>query len=109
MTSTHNVIALTAARTACLAVQHKARHEEACLQILMCCVPTVFCVLQHCQCRHKHGFAGQDALCGSTLMIGIDELIEDGLLGKADKPKKVPVGAADFVAVCCFFPAVNCT
>lgn len=34
-------------------------------------------------------------------MIGIDELIEDGLLDKADKPKKVPVAAADFVAVCC--------
>ena len=36
-------------------------------------------------------------------MIGIDELIEDGLLDKADKPKKIPVAAADFVAVC--FPA----
>ena len=33
-------------------------------------------------------------------MIGIDELIEDGLLDKADKPKKIPVAAADFVAVC---------
>ncbi|KAL3141911.1 4-alpha-glucanotransferase dpe1, chloroplastic/amyloplastic [Trebouxia sp. C0010 RCD-2024] len=44
-------------------------------------------------------YAGQDALCGSTLMIAIDELIEDGLLDKADKPKKVPVAAADFVAV----------
>lgn len=33
-------------------------------------------------------------------MIGIDELVEDGLLDKADKPKKTPVAAADFVAVC---------
>ena len=55
----------------------------------------------------KHCSAGQDALCGSTLMIGIDELIEDGLLDKADKPKKIPAAAADFVAVCSFIHCCN--
>ena len=48
---------------------------------------------------------GLDALCGSTLMIGIDELIEEGLLPRADKPKKIPVTTVDYKQVgphhCC--------
>ena len=32
-------------------------------------------------------------------MIGIDELVADGLLDKADRPQKTPVAAADFVEV----------
>lgn len=44
-------------------------------------------------------YAGLDALCGSTLMIGIDELIEEGLLPRADKPKKIPVTTVDYKQV----------
>ena len=47
-----------------------------------------------------HVSAGLDALCGNVLLIGIDELIEEGLLPKCDKPKKQPVEAAAFVKVC---------
>ena len=43
--------------------------------------------------------AGVDALCGSTLLIGIDELIEEGLLPRSSKPKKVPVGTVDYKQV----------
>lgn len=44
-------------------------------------------------------YAGVDALCGSTLLIGIDELIEEGLLPRSSKPKKVPVGTVDYKQV----------
>ena len=43
----------------------------------------------------NHG-AGVDALCGSTLMIGLDELREEGLLAKSDLPKKIPVATVDY-------------
>jgi 4-alpha-glucanotransferase len=41
-------------------------------------------------------YSGLDALCGNTLLIAIDELVEEGLLDEQDKPKKVPVANADF-------------
>ena len=40
--------------------------------------------------------AGLDALCGNTLLIAIDELVEEGLLDTADKPKKQPIQSAVF-------------
>ena len=40
-----------------------------------------------------------DALCGNTLMIAIDELVEEGLLDTADKYKKQPIQSAVFEEV----------
>jgi len=40
-----------------------------------------------------------DALCGSTLMIGLDELKEEGLLAKSDLPKKIAIGTVDYPQV----------
>ena len=42
---------------------------------------------------------GLDALCGNTLLIAIDELMEEGLLDTADKPKKQPIQSAVFEEV----------
>jgi 4-alpha-glucanotransferase len=45
-------------------------------------------------------YSGLDALCGNTLMLPIDELIELGLLTEAERPKAQPVELnADFTAV----------
>ncbi|KAL0030183.1 hypothetical protein WJX77_001948 [Trebouxia sp. C0004] len=44
-------------------------------------------------------YAGVDALCGSTLMIGLDELKEEGLLAKSDLPKKIAIGTVDYPQV----------
>lgn len=41
-------------------------------------------------------YSGLDALCGNTLLIALDELVEDGLIDKADLPKPQPVADADF-------------
>lgn len=46
-------------------------------------------------------YTGLDALCGNTLMISLDDLVEEGLLDKADLPSAVdPAVAADFFKVC---------
>ena len=45
-------------------------------------------------------YSGLDALCGNTLMISLDELVNDGLLDKSDLPKAIPVTTADFFKVC---------
>lgn len=44
-------------------------------------------------------YAGQDANCGNTLLISLDQLVKDGLLQKTDLPKPIPVGKVDFAAV----------
>lgn len=44
-------------------------------------------------------YSGLDALCGNTLLIAIDELMEEGLLDTADKPKKQPIQSAVFEEV----------
>jgi hypothetical protein len=45
-------------------------------------------------------YTGLDALCGSTLMISLDELVKEGLLDKADLPEDVDhTLAADFFKV----------
>lgn len=42
-------------------------------------------------------YTGLDALCGSTLMISLDELVKEGLLDKADLPAAAdPNLPADF-------------
>ncbi len=38
-------------------------------------------------------------MCGSTLMIGLDELKEEGLLAKSDLPKKIAIGTVDYPQV----------
>ena len=45
-------------------------------------------------------YTGLDALCGSTLVISLDELITEGLLSPEDLPPIVAEGTADFFAVC---------
>ncbi len=44
----------------------------------------------------QHSYAGVDALCGSNLLIGLQELKEDGLLAKSDLPGKIPVATVDY-------------
>ncbi|OAE35686.1 hypothetical protein AXG93_1154s1400 [Marchantia polymorpha subsp. ruderalis] len=44
-------------------------------------------------------YAGQDANCGNTLLISLDELVKWGLLDRADLPRKIPVNRIDFDAV----------
>ena len=44
-------------------------------------------------------YTGLDALCGSTLVISLDKLIQDGLLAPEDLPPIVAEGTADFTAV----------
>ncbi|KAK9824025.1 hypothetical protein WJX72_007052 [[Myrmecia] bisecta] len=41
-------------------------------------------------------YSGLDALCGSDLLIDLDELIAEGLLDASDCPPVVPVAAAKF-------------
>ncbi|KAI5075207.1 hypothetical protein GOP47_0009283 [Adiantum capillus-veneris] len=44
-------------------------------------------------------YAGQDANCGNTLLISLEELVKDGLLKGADLPTPMPVKKVDFTAV----------
>ena len=44
-------------------------------------------------------YSGLDALCGNVLLISLDNLVEDGLLSKADLPSKVAVADCDFPKV----------
>eukprot|EP00270_Netrium_digitus_P017985 TRINITY_DN675_c0_g1_i2.p1 TRINITY_DN675_c0_g1~~TRINITY_DN675_c0_g1_i2.p1 ORF type:complete len:661 (-),score=177.79 TRINITY_DN675_c0_g1_i2:148-2130(-) len=41
-------------------------------------------------------YSGQDANCGNTLLISLDELVKDGLLSEADLPEPVPVGRVNY-------------
>lgn len=41
-------------------------------------------------------YSGLDAMCGNVLLIGLDELAEEGLIDRADLPEPVPVSTADF-------------
>ena len=49
-------------------------------------------------------YTGLDALCGSTLVISLDELVKEGLLEASDLPPIVADGTADFFAVCALLP-----
>ena len=44
-------------------------------------------------------YTGLDALCGNTLLIALDALVDAGYLDKADLPPKRPVADADFAHV----------
>eukprot|EP00250_Pteridium_aquilinum_P009353 c18613_g2_i1 orf=1-903(-) len=44
-------------------------------------------------------YAGQNANCGNTLLISLEDLVKDGLLEKADLPMPMPVAKVDFTAV----------
>ncbi|KAG6571395.1 4-alpha-glucanotransferase, chloroplastic/amyloplastic [Cucurbita moschata] len=44
-------------------------------------------------------YSGQDANCGNTLLISLDELVKDGLLAKDELPKPVDDNHVDFSAV----------
>eukprot|EP00897_Mesotaenium_endlicherianum_P007226 jgi/Mesen1/6531/ME000333S05834 len=44
-------------------------------------------------------YSGQDANCGNTLIISLDELVKEGLLDKSDLPEPVPLGRVDYDAV----------
>lgn len=44
-------------------------------------------------------YTGLDALCGNTLLIALDALVDAGFLDKADLPPKRPVADADFAHV----------
>eukprot|EP01018_Ginkgo_biloba_P037682 Gb_33760 [translate_table: standard] len=44
-------------------------------------------------------YAGQDANCGNTLLISLEELVKDGLLSKEELPKPVPIGRINFTSV----------
>eukprot|EP00249_Psilotum_nudum_P014546 c24878_g2_i4 orf=79-1494(+) len=44
-------------------------------------------------------YAGQDANCGNTLLISLDELVKDHLLEEADLPDAIPVNNIDYVSV----------
>lgn len=44
-------------------------------------------------------YAGQDANCGNTLFLSLEELVKDGLLEEADLPTPMPVKKIDFTAV----------
>ena len=46
-------------------------------------------------------YTGLDALCGNTLLIALDALVDAGFLDKMDLPPKQPVADADFAHVCC--------
>ena len=41
-------------------------------------------------------YSGLDAMCGHSLLIALDELVEDGLLEKSDLPEPQPVATANF-------------
>lgn len=44
-------------------------------------------------------YAGQDANCGNTLLISLEELVKDGLLMKEELPKPVDADRVDFSTV----------
>jgi 4-alpha-glucanotransferase len=45
-------------------------------------------------------YTGLDALCGSTLVISLSELVKEGLLDSSDLPEEVPQDLpADFFKV----------
>lgn len=44
-------------------------------------------------------YAGNDANCGNTLLISLDELVKDRLLDKAELPKTIPVKRVNYTAV----------
>ncbi|CAM6130058.1 unnamed protein product [Calypogeia fissa] len=44
-------------------------------------------------------YAGQDANCGNTLLISLEELVKWGLLEKTDLPRRLPVNRVDYDAV----------
>jgi hypothetical protein len=53
-------------------------------------------------------YTGLDALCGSTLVISLDELVTEGLLEASDLPPIVADGTADFFAVrACMPPPIS--
>uniref|UniRef100_A0A0C9RV24 4-alpha-glucanotransferase n=1 Tax=Wollemia nobilis TaxID=56998 RepID=A0A0C9RV24_9CONI len=47
-------------------------------------------------------YAGQDANCGNTLLISLQELVKDGLLSKEELPEPMPVERIDFNSVANF-------
>ncbi len=54
-------------------------------------------------------YTGLDALCGNTLMISLDTLVDEGLLDKADLPAVVPEDLpADFFKVCALHRTLVC-
>lgn len=44
-------------------------------------------------------YSGQDANCGNTLIISLDELVKDGLLMKEELPKTIDADRVDFSVV----------
>lgn len=44
-------------------------------------------------------YSGQDANCGNTLLISLDELVEDGLLSKDELPKPLDMDRVNFSTV----------
>ncbi|XP_071914169.1 4-alpha-glucanotransferase, chloroplastic/amyloplastic [Coffea arabica] len=44
-------------------------------------------------------YSGQDANCGNTLLISLDELVEDGLLSKDELPKPLDIDHVNFSTV----------
>ena len=45
-------------------------------------------------------YSGLDAMCGFNLLIGLDELADEGLIDKEDLPEHVPVSDVDYKKVC---------
>uniref|UniRef100_A0A803QZL7 4-alpha-glucanotransferase n=1 Tax=Cannabis sativa TaxID=3483 RepID=A0A803QZL7_CANSA len=44
-------------------------------------------------------YSGQDANCGNTLLISLEELVKDGLLKRDELPKPVEVARVNFITV----------
>ncbi|KAJ7532353.1 hypothetical protein O6H91_13G000200 [Diphasiastrum complanatum] len=44
-------------------------------------------------------YAGQDANCGNTLLISLEELVKDGLLDENDLPEPIPIRYVNYAAV----------
>ncbi|KAK9233450.1 hypothetical protein WN943_023700 [Citrus x changshan-huyou] len=44
-------------------------------------------------------YSGQDANCGNTLLISLEELVKDGLLAKAELPQPIDAERVNFAAV----------
>ncbi|KAG8373306.1 hypothetical protein BUALT_Bualt11G0010300 [Buddleja alternifolia] len=44
-------------------------------------------------------YSGQDANCGNTLLISLEELVEDGLLEKEELPKPLDMECVNFTAI----------
>ncbi|XP_057815729.2 4-alpha-glucanotransferase, chloroplastic/amyloplastic [Cryptomeria japonica] len=47
-------------------------------------------------------YAGQDANCGNTLLISLEELVKDDLLSEEELPEPKPMGRIDFTSVAKF-------